>query len=1033
MEAKIGEENHHHFFGLGGPDFMLKEKDLMGIGKKSLEWDLNDWKWDGDRFVARPLNTIPSNCKSKQFFPIESRGVGGFSNSSSSCSDEINVENVKGKGELEKRRRVVNVEEEESNDEFGSLTLKLGGNIYPTTETDFMNWERKNGKKTKLQGANSSRLVCQVEDCGADLSYAKDYHRRHKVCEMHAKASNALVGNVMQRFCQQCSRFHLLQEFDEGKRSCRRRLAGHNRRRRKTHPDAVGGGSSLNDDHASSYLLISLLRILSNLQSNQSDQPKDQDLLSHLLRNLASIASTFDGRNLSGLLQGSQDLRKISASVGTSSELIPSLVSNGVTNVTVQESRPFCPTSNLDRGTRPQDPPVKPIYQSASVTVASVAIPHKGIVTGNSLAKKLPQESNVERVKLNNIDLNNIYYDSQDCVDGSVRSHNPANLATGGLDYPSCVQLDSHQSSPPQTSGNSDSTSAQSPSSSNGDAQIRTDRIVFKLFGKDPNDFPLVLRAQILDWLSHSPTDIESYIRPGCIILTIYLRLAESKWEELCCNLSSSLNRLLDVSGDAFWQTGWVYARLQNQIAFIHNGQVVLDTCLLLNSQNHCRISSVTPIAVSISETANFVVRGFNLSRSTTRLLCAFEGMYLFQETSHVPVEGMDTSKEHEELQCLTFSCSLPNVTGRGFVEVEDHCLGSVFFPFIVAEQDVCSEIRMLEHAIEMTDSNVDLENRTGIRNSRDQALEFLHEMGWLLRRSQLRSRLDHIDSPSDRFCFTRFKWVMEFSMDHDWCAVVKKLLDILFEGSIDAGGDFVELALSEMGLLHRAVRRNCRAMVELLLEYIPDRPLDKTGPQGNQQISKGANNFFFRPDMAGPGGVTPLHVAASRDDAEKVLDALTDDPGQVGIGAWNNARDNTGLAPRDYARLRGNYSYVHLVRRKTNKKSEANHVIINIPGNTQKKADSSNFGKLPGFQIQKTELGQIQPYCKRCSQQLVYTNTQLVYTNTKPSLLYRPVMLSMVAIAAVCVCVGILLKGPPDVLCVFPPFRWESLDYGSI
>lgn len=29
------------------------------------------------------------------------------------------------------------------------------------------------------------------------------------------------------------SRFHLLSEFDEGKRSCRRRLLGHNKRRRK--------------------------------------------------------------------------------------------------------------------------------------------------------------------------------------------------------------------------------------------------------------------------------------------------------------------------------------------------------------------------------------------------------------------------------------------------------------------------------------------------------------------------------------------------------------------------------------------------------------------------------------------------------------------------------------------------------------------------------------------------------------------------------------------------------------------------------
>jgi len=32
-------------------------------------------------------------------------------------------------------------------------------------------------------------------------------------------------------------RFHVLTEFDGGKRSCRRRLAGHNRRRRKAHPE----------------------------------------------------------------------------------------------------------------------------------------------------------------------------------------------------------------------------------------------------------------------------------------------------------------------------------------------------------------------------------------------------------------------------------------------------------------------------------------------------------------------------------------------------------------------------------------------------------------------------------------------------------------------------------------------------------------------------------------------------------------------------------------------------------------------------
>ncbi|XP_074558878.1 squamosa promoter-binding-like protein 17 [Curcuma longa] len=74
---------------------------------------------------------------------------------------------------------------------------------------------------------------CQVEGCEADLSGLKAYYCRHKVCGMHSKSPKVVVGGIEQRFCQQCSRFHQLTEFDQGKRSCRRRLAGHNERRRK--------------------------------------------------------------------------------------------------------------------------------------------------------------------------------------------------------------------------------------------------------------------------------------------------------------------------------------------------------------------------------------------------------------------------------------------------------------------------------------------------------------------------------------------------------------------------------------------------------------------------------------------------------------------------------------------------------------------------------------------------------------------------------------------------------------------------------
>ncbi|TVU14651.1 hypothetical protein EJB05_38133, partial [Eragrostis curvula] len=82
---------------------------------------------------------------------------------------------------------------------------------------------------------------CQVDGCMADLSKAKRYHRRHRVCENHSKAPVVITaGAIMpQRFCQQCSRFHEVDEFDDEKKSCRQRLADHNRRRRKPKPSGT--------------------------------------------------------------------------------------------------------------------------------------------------------------------------------------------------------------------------------------------------------------------------------------------------------------------------------------------------------------------------------------------------------------------------------------------------------------------------------------------------------------------------------------------------------------------------------------------------------------------------------------------------------------------------------------------------------------------------------------------------------------------------------------------------------------------------
>lgn len=215
------------------------------------------------------------------------------------------------------------------------------------------------------------------------------------------------------------------------------------------------------------------------------------------------------------------------------------------------------------------------------------------------------------------------------------------------------------------------------------------------------------------------------------------------------------------------------------------------------------------------------------------------------------------------------------------FIQVEDHGLSNSFFPFIVAEEDVCSEIRMLESELDLTSANY-VKGQINNMEARNQAMDFIHELGWLLHRNNLKARLEHFGPDAVLYPLKRFKWLIDFCVDHEWCAVVKKLLNVLLDGTVGAGdSSFLKFALTEMGLLHRAVRRNSRPLVELLLTYTPEKVADELSSE-YQSLVEADGEFLFRPDCVGPAGLTPLHVAAGIDGSEDVLDALTDDPGKV-------------------------------------------------------------------------------------------------------------------------------------------------------
>ncbi|ESW32014.1 hypothetical protein PHAVU_002G286000 [Phaseolus vulgaris] len=110
-------------------------------------------------------------------------------------------------------------------------------------------------KRARALGNGTQTVSCLVDGCNSDLSNCRDYHRRHKVCEVHSKTAQVTIGGQKQRFCQQCSRFHSLEEFDEGKRSCRKRLDGHNRRRRKPQPEPLTRSGSFLSNYQGTQLL----------------------------------------------------------------------------------------------------------------------------------------------------------------------------------------------------------------------------------------------------------------------------------------------------------------------------------------------------------------------------------------------------------------------------------------------------------------------------------------------------------------------------------------------------------------------------------------------------------------------------------------------------------------------------------------------------------------------------------------------------------------------------------------------------------
>ncbi|KAJ9548413.1 hypothetical protein OSB04_020956 [Centaurea solstitialis] len=258
------------------------------VGGLGMDWNLNTpTEWDWENLAIYSSNKEIEIGKHLQLSSHESQEVenGNFSFSADSSSKET----IKAFGVLEElpRSTFLDSKEESSwvggggeNGSFSNMVeeasvlsgeamigLKLGrhgsssssntnnnnkttsasGPLFPTTSSPMI-------KRSRASYLSSQSPRCQVEGCNLDLSSAKDYHRRHRICANHSKSPKVIVAGMERRFCQQCSRqtsylptyillfdleSYIYKSFDDRKRSCRRRLSAHNARRRRPHSEDI--------------------------------------------------------------------------------------------------------------------------------------------------------------------------------------------------------------------------------------------------------------------------------------------------------------------------------------------------------------------------------------------------------------------------------------------------------------------------------------------------------------------------------------------------------------------------------------------------------------------------------------------------------------------------------------------------------------------------------------------------------------------------------------------------------------------------
>ncbi|XP_059311947.1 squamosa promoter-binding-like protein 7 [Lycium ferocissimum] len=264
-----------------------------------------------------------------------------------------------------------------------------------------------------------------------------------------------------------------------------------------------------------------------------------------------------------------------------------------------------------------------------------------------------------------------------------------------------------------------------------------TGRISFKLYDWNPAEFPRRLRHQIFQWLASMPVELEGYIRPGCTILTFFIAMPTFKWGKLLEDPGAHLNELIASPGNMLRGRGSFLVYLNNMVFRVTKGGNSVVKVKLKGPAP--KLISIHPACFEAGKPMEFFACGSNLMQPRFRFLLSFGGRYLGNDISVArsgcKIECDSSSMEHQFLK-IHVPRTEADLFGPAFVEVENESGLSNFIPILIAEKDICAEMKEIQRKFCSggSESTAVCSPCEASTSRTSEFSEFMLDIAWLLR-----------------------------------------------------------------------------------------------------------------------------------------------------------------------------------------------------------------------------------------------------------------------------------------------------------